>query len=185
VILFIIFFFIYPINAIENKFGWSIGDWGIAYDFINKEAVQQFDILRFNWLIENKFGLGFTLFEILSSYEEIINYSVIPVEISYNPWNYNNFLYLSFYGRLGWRFIQNRNTFQENMFDDFLSAKNSIYGTIGARLFLFPSFKLYYSSYMAVFFEYSTPFKLKLGFSLDLGAIIIGILSAWKEDVDE
>jgi hypothetical protein len=185
IVFFIIFVFIQSINAIENKFGWSIGDWGISYDFINRKPIQQFELLRFNWLVENKFGLGFTLFEIQNSNENTVSYSMIPIEFSYNPWNYKNFIYLSFYGRLGWQFIQTQNAFQENMFTDFFSKKNDIYGTIGARLFLFPSLDLYYASYIAVFFEYSTPDRLKLGFSLDLGAIIAGILTAWKNDVDK
>jgi hypothetical protein len=183
--LFIILFLLQSINAIENRFGWSIGDWGISYDFINKKQIQQFDVLRFNWLIENKFGFGFTLFEIQNSDEDIVSYSMIPIEFSYNPWNYDNFLYLSFYGCLGWQFIQNRSTFQENMFADFFSERNDIYGTIGARLLFFPSFGFNYSPRAAVFFEYNTSNELKLGFSLDLGAIIGGILLAWKEGVEE
>jgi hypothetical protein len=110
---------------------------------------------------------------------------MIPVEFSYNPWNYDNFLYLSFYGRLGWQFIQSRNIFQENMFTDFFSGRNDIYGTIGTRLLFFPSFGFYYSPRVAVLFEYNTSNELKLGFSLDLSAIIGGILLAWKEGVEE
>jgi hypothetical protein len=49
----------------------------------------------------------------------------------------------------------------------------------------FPSFGFYYSPYAAVFFEYNTSNELKLGLSLDLGAIIGGILLAWKEGVEE
>jgi hypothetical protein len=74
--LFIILFFLKSIYAIENRFGWSIGDWGISYDFINKKQIQQFNMLRFNWLIENKFGLGFTLFEIQNSDEDVVSYSI-------------------------------------------------------------------------------------------------------------
>jgi hypothetical protein len=142
-------------------------------------------MIRFNWLIENKFGLGFTLFEIQNSDENIVSYSMIPIEFSYSPWNYDNFLYLSFYGHLGWQFIQNRNIFHENMFADFFSGRNGIYGAIGTRLLFFPSFDYYYSPCVAVFFEYSTSNELKLGFSLDLGAVIGGILLAWKEGVEE
>jgi hypothetical protein len=71
------------------------------------------------------------------------------------------------------------------MFADFFSGRNDIYGTIGTRLLFFPSFGFNYSPRAAVFFEYNTSNELKLGFSLDLGAIIGGILLAWKEGVEE
>jgi hypothetical protein len=179
----LIIIFIHDLNAIDVKFGWSIGDIGMYYNVIGNSFNAHIELLRFNWILENGIGIGFTSLEMQNVNDyQISKYSLMPIEISYSPINYDNLLYLSIYGRIGWQFRQDAAS--NNRFN-FFSSENSFYGAIGTKLFMFPAFKLHYSGYMALFIEYNTFNELKVGFSLDILALIIGGLTGWREGIEK
>lgn len=156
-------------NASDFKFGWSFGDIEIYYDFLYSKSNANLQLLKFDWVILEKYGFGVSAFEYQKINQNKKTYAILPVEFSYSPINYEELLYFSIYGKAGWQF----------------SPTNSFYGAVGTRLLLFPSFKFYYSCRISAFIEYNTFKELKVGLSLDLGSIIAGILLAKKDSIEK
>jgi hypothetical protein len=183
---FIFIFSLHSVNAGDVKFGWSVGNIGIDYNFLNNNSNARIELLRFNWLMNNNIGIGFSLFEMQDTNNKFaVKYSLLPMEISYSLMNYREFIYFSLYSKLGWQFRQSSDSVNNNFFYSFFAPTNGFYGAIGARLFLFPDFKFHYSWYTSVFFEYTIFNELRIGISVDAGALIIGTLWAWKEGIEK
>jgi hypothetical protein len=162
-IIFLIFLFsMYSINAQELKFGWNVGNIKIYYDVLDNKAKGDVDIFHFNWLY-NKFSIGFNLLGIYDVYsDEKARYSIIPLEIAYVPFNYNNWLFLSIYGKAAWQLTKNEN---DN------KIKHGFYGSIGVNFFIFPKWLSSYSVYFSLYTEYNTLKKINIGLCIDLGVL--------------
>jgi len=166
---------IFKINAQDFRFGWNIGSFNIYGDILNSVINGDVNILHFNCII-NKFSIGINILDIYDintiNDNGITKYSILPVKLSYMPLNINNMLFLSIYSKTGWQLTEIKNDNKIN---------HNIYASFGIQLFLFPEWKLFYSPYCSLFFEYDTHNKLKIGLSLDLGIVIYFILNGWKE----
>jgi hypothetical protein len=161
-------------NAQDIRFGWSIGDVGFAYDIINKNSILSYSFLNINLIINNKINISSSIFKAQFTKNSV--FSFLPLEIAYIPLQINDMLFLSFFGRGEWQFVQTNGLFINSS----ASFDNSrFYGAIGSRFFLDLSpNKLHYSLYSSLFFEYTTQDELKIGVSLDpaiVGSIITGI----------
>jgi hypothetical protein len=172
-VLILFFLILYKIDAQNFRFGWNIGNLNIYGDAINKEFNGDINFLHFNWIF-NKFTVGFNILDIYD-YNNIENnifkYSFLPIKLAYVPFSYNDFLFLSIYGKTGWQITENVNN----------NTDHGFYGAIGIQFFIFPELKYNYSIYLSLFSEYDTHNKLKIGLSIDLGSLIYGILLGWKE----
>jgi hypothetical protein len=160
---------IFKIDAQNLKFGWNIGNFYMGYDFLNDkgddyDSIIGMEILQFNWII-NKFSIGFNLLDSHYVTYESNHYSILPVKIAFVPLNFNDFLFLSVYGKASWDLIKN---------DDYMSS--GFYGSFGIQISIFPLhniFGLYYTPYFSIFSEYDSHKRYKIGFSLDISAIIL------------
>jgi len=176
IIYFLFFLFIISkINAQDFRFGWNIGSINLYGDIKNDESDVDCNIFHFNWII-NKFSLGFNILDIYDfnqkKYNGIIKYSILPVKLSYVLLSDNDWLFLSVYGKAGWQLTRIIN-------DD--DINHDIYGSFGIQLFAFPELIYNYSPYFALFCEYDTYKRLKIGLSLDLSIVSYFILRAWAE----
>jgi hypothetical protein len=183
------------------EFSWLVGDFAFGYDVINQKGLLDFNFLRFNWFEkETKIGINIALYQFvmggmfqnsnskdekkLEQYNTLfqdsfefttLGTSLFPIEIMYAPVNFNDYLYLFFYGRASWEFWQSPSVaFKEN---PFVSTDNDFYGSIGTRLALFtpPMEKSHYTVTMGVFLEYTTKNEFKFGV---YGDIIGGLFAA-------
>jgi hypothetical protein len=162
-------------NANEIKFGWNIGNIILSYDVINNTPVFDAELLHFNWLY-NKYSFGFNLLEYHNlENEERTNFSILPLNIAFVPFNFMNTLFFAIYCKIGLGLTQLNNENRINM---------GFYGSIGTKFYLFPALKFNYSPYLSVFTEYNTRNELRIGLGFDLSAIIYFALLAFKEDTE-
>jgi hypothetical protein len=168
------------VSAFDIKYGWTIGDFGIFYDAVaNKFNNAQINFFRFSLLEEEGgFGMNVILYSMESGKDDNINYSFLPFELFYACFNHADSLYIAPYVRVAWMFAQDAETFYTHPLK--LTSSNSFFCAGGIKIFIFPSLPFHYSCYIALFAEYTTRNEVRLGFSLDLGALVVGLLSAWR-----
>ena len=158
----------------EIRFGWNIGNVKIYYDALNNIPYADLEVIHFRW-IKNNISIGLNLFDFYGPANEDdtkSHFSVVPAELSYVPFNYEEKIYVSVYGKGGWLQTRYNNDY----------VKHSAFGAIGAQIFFFPETVLNYSPFFSVFFEYSTIDRLKIGVGLDLSFLVyLFILSSDDE----
>ena len=162
----------------QLRFGWNIGNVKPYFDVINYDGGADVELLQFKWIL-NQYSIGFNALEFYYTDPDAdygIDHSLLPVEIAYVPFSYCNTLFLSLYGKLGWR--RQYSEVRDH-------AKHSAYGAAGAQLFLFPETRINYSPYFSLFIEYDTLNRLKLGVGLDLSVLITVFLWIVKGSVEE
>ena len=162
-------------NSSEVTFGWSVGDFGICYDFTGKNTIVDANFVKLNVSFE-KINLTLstsltTAYITTNGSETYLSYnSFWPVELIYSPFKWE-YAHISIYGRGGWGII----------FNEDMSAVSSsfFFGSAGIRIGLFPikSDSLNYDSFfMNVFSEYTLRNEFKLGASIDL----LFLVSIWQ-----
>jgi hypothetical protein len=183
---------VYNINAIDKKFGWTIGNAGLYYNANNNEQMINIDLLRTDLILNKRIDLSISMFTVqFQPYKTNIEYSFLPIEIGFIPLS-DKYLNISLYGRGEWRFVQTKNLFWEK---PFTPKDNRLFGAVGIRLFVFNSYGdlFHYSCYSSIFLEYTTKNEFKIGITLDpiiLGSVItgfiIGILKGeYKQKINE
>jgi len=169
-------FLVLNIEAQDFRFGWNAGNINIYGDVLDNEFNSEINILHFNWII-NKFSIGFNIFDIYNiNNDKILQCSILPVKLAYVPLNFNNWLFLSIYGKAGWQLIENNN---------YNHIENGIYGSIGIKFLIFPELKFHYSPYFSAFIEYDTHKKLKIGLGMDLSFLIYCIIKGYQASKEE
>ena len=160
------------INAYEVGFGWSLGTLWAYYDFSNNRFNGDIEILHFNWIF-NRIILGFNAITFYIIPDEGINsqYTVLPIEIAYVPFNYriNDILQLWFsvYGKTGWHQINKNDKIQ-----------NTFFGSIGSEFSLrtrpsyinIPGIGTTYLRMFSLYIDYNVFNKFKIGFNADMTA---------------
>jgi hypothetical protein len=175
-LLFLFVFSIANINAEEINYGWSLGTLWIHYNFSENKFNADIDILHFNWLLYNKFILGFNLVSVQGSApnDEKSYITVLPMEAAFVPliynFSYNHQLGLSFYGKIGWELTS---------YKDKEQLENGFYASIGSQLFLQftePNSRSPYSRYLSLYVDYNFFRGLKFGFSVDVTPVVLWLI---------
>ena len=177
-IVFLIFFIIvFRIDAQDLRFSWNIGNANMYYDILNNNANGGFEILHFNWMYNN-YSIGLNILDIYytdnSNFDEISQYLILPIKLSFVPLNFNDWLFFSVYSKGAWKVTKNSN-----------NISNGFYGSVGIQLFIFPTTNFYYSPYFSTFFEYDTRKKLKIGFAIDLSLLFFLALKGYQGDKEK
>jgi hypothetical protein len=180
-ITFVITLVVSKLDAQEAGFGWSLGDIGGGYDFLNGYDVADGNILKFNFSFDQinvmiSTSLIFATGKNNHGENEPFYNSFLPLEIVYTPfkWKYAN---ISLYGRGSWE------TGYTGGVDNPNKVSDGFYGSAGMRIGLMPIssniFK-YSSNRITVFSEYTTHNEYKLGVSTDVLTLVILVLKIWS-----
>ncbi|MDR0502529.1 MAG: hypothetical protein LBH16_04330 [Treponema sp.] len=175
--LYIILIFLFicsteTVCAQNLDFKWNIGNIKAYYNPLDNNIGTDLEILYFNWLLNYRFGFGFNAIGIHFIYDsQEMRYAILPVELSFLPLNYKDFLFFSIYGRLSW--LLNQNTENNQITNGFFSA-------IGIQLYIFHELRSNYSLYFSLFAEYNNLNQLRLGTGLDLSGMIFEFFNSWR-----
>ena len=173
-----LFISITAVNAEITDWGWTVGDAGMAYDIMNNSYMFNYRILTANMLINERLGIGTSLFAIENWPDNCnqLRYSIFPIELSYKIVSLRNLFYWTVFGRAEWQFIK-----YDQFFDGepFFYKDNQFQGAIGSRFSFFkPSEEIHYSWLSSLFVEYTTSKEVKIGVSVD-GLVLAAIVGAF------
>jgi hypothetical protein len=152
------------------KWGWTLFDIGISYEFFNASSSLDYTFLKIETILFNRLNLGTSAMTIKQyRTDDIVRHSFLPVEIGFIPWKYDMF-YWSVFGRGEWVFTQSIHPFRTG---NFIPADNQFCGTFGTRFFIFIDSGLHYDFYSSIYIEYSTQNELRIGITLDLTFAVV------------
>ena len=172
----IISFALVTIDAAANdlEFGWNIGNVRLFYVADSTFPEIDAELLHFNWMYD-KLSFGFSAVEFYNIDSETVDFSLLPLNVSFVPLRFGNIFFFSVYAQAGLGLIQYNGNGQLNW---------KFNGAIGTKLFIFPKLALNYSPYFSLFTEYNTRNKLKIGFGMDLSFLFYVAAMAFKDDVE-
>ncbi|MDR2313908.1 MAG: hypothetical protein LBE02_05175 [Spirochaetaceae bacterium] len=147
------------------RWGWTLFDIGLSYDFLNVSSSIDYNFLKIEAVFFDRLNL-ITGAMSIKQYrtDDIVSHSFLPVEIGFIPWKHNIF-YWSLFGRGEWVFTQTAHPF---LTGEFTPRDNKFCGVFGTRLFFLFESGLNYNFYSSLYVEYSTQNELRIGISLDL-----------------
>ncbi|MDR1240021.1 MAG: hypothetical protein LBK27_07895 [Treponema sp.] len=161
-------------NSQEVKFGWSLGDFGWSYNFIEKGSILDLRAVKFNVSFERiNFMISPSVFASTTSYnrnrKEILYMSFLPLELAYTPFKWE-YAHISLYGRAAWEI-----EYVKDM-GDLNKMPGAFFGALGFKIGFIPiqsNSSKYTSHLVNVFSEYTMRNEFKVGISLDLLAVLV------------
>jgi hypothetical protein len=187
-ILYVVFFVlaITKINSQEVKFGWSLGDISWSYNFLGKDDITDYNLLKFSVSFEKiNVMINTSIMSGVSKNnrnETDPFYNLfLPLEVIYTPFKWK-YVHISAYGRGAWEIGYNGDIDNPN------EISNGFFGSIGLRIGLFPiesNFFKYKSHIVNIFSEYTLRNELKLGLSLDILDLVYFGFQIWRKEQEE
>jgi hypothetical protein len=169
----------------ELRFDIFVPTASISYDTLHADYSVNINFFTTQILDRHsKLGLLIVPFELQVHYEMPVQWSFFPVELIYNPVNYNELLWIYYYARAKVVLHDTRTPLQApaqsvkarttNAQDYFAEAGTRFEASFGVRFSLLPTAKAkrtYQPLTVSVFFEYSTRQTFLVGISLPAGGL--------------